>query len=105
MTVMFMMVEHLYEEWVERLTLYSILHCILYRTLSFFHSFATDCKAFHGQIRIPIYKNYGQWASTISQQKQERHFDKYADLGLVNLLLSSCLLGLMVYLFAANVKI
>ena len=64
---------------------------------------ATDFKAFHGQIYIPIYKNYGQWASTISQQKQERHFDRYADLGLVNLLLSSCLLGLMVCLIAANV--
>ena len=63
----------------------------------------TDYKGFHGSIYIPIYKNYGRWAPELLGQKQHRHFDKYADLGLVNLLLSSCLLGLMVCLIAANV--
>ena len=63
----------------------------------------TDYKGFHGSIYIPIYKNYGRWAPELLGHKQHRHFDKYADLGLVNLLLSSCLLGLMVCLFTANV--
>ena len=63
----------------------------------------TDYKVFHGSIYIPTCKNYGRWAPELLGQKQHRHFDKYADLGLVNLLLFSCLLGLMVCLFAANV--
>ena len=42
-------------------------------------------KAFHGPIKIPMYKNYGQWPPNILEDKQDRHFDKYNDLGLVHL--------------------
>ena len=51
----------------------------------FLHQKKTYYKGFHGPIWIPTYKNYGQWASTILEQKQERHFDKFGDLGLVSL--------------------